>query len=737
MVEVESGSVQTVDAGGTNLERGGMGLTWSPDSRWLAYAKTFPNNFRRIVAWSSDEDETMTLTDRLADAVSPSWDRDGRHLYFLASTNLALSSGWANTSSIKGEPEYGAYVMVLRADDPTPFELESDEEPEPETDEQPADSEDAEEPSDSEDEGASVVEVRIDTQDIQRRIIALPLPVANYRETVAGQEGSFFIRDGSGTVHKFELEERKSTEFLSNANSLVVSADGEHLLYRSGGDWHIAGTSSPPESGDGRLDMALRMKLDRSAEWQQMFDEAWRYERDYFYDPGMHGNDWDEVRARYSPLVPFVRHRADLTYLLDQMNGEMAVGHSFVFGGDYPEVDDPSVGLLGADLVIEGNAWRISRIYTYESWNPSLTAPLDVAGLNVEEGSFITSIAGRPLDASQDPYELLDGTAGVQTELGLSETASGGDAWTITVEPISNENALRRRAWVEDNRRRVDELSDGKLAYIWVPNTGTPGLVSFDRYYFAQQDKLGAVIDERHNGGGNLDDYMVDLTTRKLRAAITNEVPNGNPIRLPAGIHGPKVLLINEMAGSGGDFFPWVFRQQNAGKLIGKRTWGGLVKSSVHYALVDGGALTAPDNAVYDPIAGEWIAENVGIAPDIEVEQDAAAVAAGRDPQLERAVEELLGMISDAADIPPPCFLASSEGATSRRSDDHRSLEWRHSNREPRGARRESSRRAATNGPTAALIAVLPPSPEVVALCLGRPLPESVAGPRHSPSKDL
>jgi len=249
------------------------------------------------------------------------------------------------------------------------------------------------------------------------------------------------------------------------------------------------------------------------------------------------------------------------------------------------------------------------------------------------------------ITAAENPYQYLDGTAGQQTILHINDKPSFDDAWQETVEPIRNDGGLRRRAWIEDNRRMVDSLSGGKLAYVWVPNTGGPGFEYFNRYFFAQQDKLGAVIDERFNGGGLLDDYMVDLMTRKLRAAITNEVPDGVPMRLPAGILGPKALLINEMAGSGGDFFPWVFRQQNAGPLIGSTTWGGLVKSSVHYGLIDGGALTAPDNAVFDPLENQYIGENVGIAPDIAVRQDAVMMSQGRDPQLERAVQEVLRLV--------------------------------------------------------------------------------------------
>jgi tricorn protease len=363
------------------------------------------------------------------------------------------------------------------------------------------------------------------------------------------------------------------------------------------------------------------------------------------------------VRERYAPLVPFVKHRADLTYLLDQLGGELSVGHSFVFGGDYPPVDTSRVGLLGADLAPDGERWRITRIYTGESWNPELRAPLDAAGLRIAAGHYLLAINGTELRVPDNPWRLLDGTADRQTVLRLNDRPTLDGSWTVTVVPLANENALRARGWVEDNRRLVDSLSKGRLAYVWVPNTGGNGWASFNRYFFAQQDRDGAVIDERFNGGGLLDDYMVDLMSRRLIGGITNDAANGAAFRLPiAGILGPKVLLINELAGSGGDYFPWAFRELKVGPLIGTRTWGGLVASCVPYPLVDGGAITSPCSAVFG-LKG-WTAERVGVPPDIEVPLDAKSVAAGRDPQLERGVAEALKLLeqSPVRPVAPPPF---------------------------------------------------------------------------------
>jgi len=663
---IGSKKIKTIDVGGTNLERSSIEMKWSPDSKWIAYAKSGSNMFRQIYLWSVESETATAITDPFADAFSPAWDLNKKQFYFLASTNRALSSGWANTSSMTADPTYAAYVVNLDAEDTSPFKPKSDEEEVKEADSKKDKNKDKEAKEEEESEKKDLG-ITIDFSNIGRRTLALPIPVRNYSYLLAGPANTVFLAErlpnSRGlTLHKFDLKTQKIKEFASAASGTYITPNGKHMLVRINGSWKIASTSGSNAKGAKSIQLNLQMKLDRTAEWNQMFEEAWRYERDYFYDPNIHGRNWNEVYKRYAPLVPFVKHRSDLNYIFDQMNGELSVGHSFVGGGDFPEVERNRVGLLGADFELDRGRYKIQRIYTTENWNPGLSGPLDAPGLNIKEGYYIVGINNRELTAEDNIFEFLDGTSGKQTVLHLNANPKFEGHWTEIVEPVRSEYSLRQRTWVEDNRRRVEALSNGRLGYVWVPNTGGGGFVSFNRYYFAQQDKEGAVIDERFNGGGLLDDYMVDLMTRDLRAALTNEVPNGKPMKLPAGIMGPKVLLINELAGSGGDFFPWVFRQQKAGKLIGTRTWGGLVKSSTHYLMIDGGRLTSPDNAVFDPNNNVFVGENVGIPPDIEVRQDAKSLSTGGDPQLERAVSELMKQLGAKKEIKVPPFNTPAKG---------------------------------------------------------------------------
>lgn len=676
LLNLETKEIQTIDVGGNNLERGRTGLTWAPDSKFLAYAKQADNGFKQIKIWSMADKQSRAITNRMANSVSPAWDQDGKHLYFLASTDYGLDSGWANTSSMSADHEYAPYIINLTRDQDSPFVLRSDEETVSEEkkkeDEKKSKNKDKKTDTEQKEKSAGkdkkkdkdkTVVVNIDYEGIERRILPLPMPEANYRAVIHGPKGSAFFlerKDGARglTVSKYSIKKREAKPYMSGVRSAAISFDTKKLLVNAKNNWHVVDATKPKAKLEKPLKLELETYLSRKQEWRQMFVEAWRYQRDYFYDPKMHGRDWDEVFDRYEPLVKHVKHRSDLTYLLDMVNGELSVGHSFVFGGDLPKVEKKRAGLLGADLIKESGFWQIARIYTAESWNPKLRGPLDQPNMKVAEGHYIVAINGQSLNAKDNPFKLLDGTLGKQITLKVNDKPTTDNAWNITVKPIRSEGSLRQRTWVEDNRRLVDELSQGKLGYVWVPNTSRPGFTSFNRYFFSQQDKMGAVIDERFNGGGLLDDYMVDLMNRKLRAAITNEVPNGKPMQLPAGIKGPKVLLVNELAGSGGDYFPWAFRQQKVGQLIGATTWGGVVKSSVHYPLVDGGALTAPDNAVFDPINNEWVGENKGIAPDIFVYQDAKSLEKGEDPQLLRAVKELMAQLDgkEPLVITPPAF---------------------------------------------------------------------------------
>jgi len=670
ILDLNTKKIKAIGHAGNNLDRGNMNLAWSPDSKWLAYNTSGTNGLRKIMVWKVGTNSPRQLTDAFADAVYPTWDRDGKHMYFAASTDVALGSGWANTSAMQADPEYSTYVINLTSEEASPFEPKSDEE-EVKKDEENKKSESKKDKKDKDKDGEKkeAMEVKIDFDNLTRRILPLPMSESNYLQLVAGPKGSVFIVErkpgNSGlTIHKFTLKDGEAKEYASGAGYISISSDGKKLLTRVKGSWTIMDATGGSGKGGETVNLNLKMNLDREAEWNQIFEETWRYEKDYFYDPNIHGRDWDVVYERYAPLIPYVKHRADLNYVLDMINGELSVGHSFVGGGDYPEVQSSKMGMLGADLTPHKGRWQIKRIYTTEAWNPGLSGPLDRPGTKIKNGYYLVGVNGAEIKSTDNPYKFLDGTAGQQTIIHINDKPTFEGAWQETIEPIRSDNGLRTRAWVEDNRRLVDSLSGGKLAYIWVPNTSGRGIVSFNRYFFAQQDKLGAVIDERFNGGGLLDDYMVDNMTRKIRAAITNEVPNGAPMKLPAGILGPKVLLINEMAGSGGDFFPWVFRQQKAGTLIGMTTWGGLVKSSTHYGMIDGGRVTCPDNAIFDPVNNEWVGENNGIAPDIVVRQDAKSLAQGRDPQLERAVQELMAQLPAEGSqiIKPPKFSTPAKG---------------------------------------------------------------------------
>ncbi|HET9705592.1 MAG TPA: PDZ domain-containing protein, partial [Vicinamibacterales bacterium] len=486
-----------------------------------------------------------------------------------------------------------------------------------------------------------------------QRILALGVPAGDHASLTAGPAGTVFYLEtprGGGqaapTLHRYQLRERRAAPFVEGIRSFALSADSKKLLYRADGNrWGVVGTDRPAKVGEGAIDVAgLDAMIDPRAEWAQIFRETWRIQREFFYDAAMHGADWQAVYDKYRPLLPFVAHRADLSYLIAMVGGELMVGHSYITApGDQPDSEPVPVGMLGADYSIENGRYRIRRIYTGENWNPELQAPLSAPGVQVSEGDYLLEVNGQPLIPPSSIYQSFQGTAGRQTLLRVNSTPSLEGSRVVTVVPVASEDGLRTRAWIEGNRRLVDKLSGGKLAYVWLPNTGMPGYTAFNRLYYAQQNKEGAVIDERYNQGGMVADYIVNELNRPLMGYFARR--DGKPSPSPmVGIYGPKVMIVNESAGSGGDALPYYFKQQKIGPLVGTRTWGALVGTLNIPATIDGGGITAPSLAFYD-INGRWSIENEGVAPDIEVEITPADAAAGRDPQLERAVQEAMKLL--------------------------------------------------------------------------------------------
>ncbi|HEX6598732.1 MAG TPA: PDZ domain-containing protein [Gemmatimonadaceae bacterium] len=683
VLDVASGKATQVDTDPYMMPDRSLAPRFSPDGRWIAYARRLPSMFRAIFVYDVQSGQRHQLTDGLADATSPAWDASGKYLWFLASTNFGPASGWLDMTSYDHPVTSALYMAVLKKGEPSPLLPESDEEKAAAAAAMPGapprDSADVtpQERAQRATVGASHPRVAIDFDGIAQRIIPVTgVAERAYGELQAGPAGTvYWIEDvpASGTaetsgprggvLHRYQVKERKAVPFASNVVDFDISADGKKLLYRTpgptGGLFIVDADKAVPAPNAGKLNVQLRMLVDPRAEFAQMFNEGWRNQRDYLYVKNMHGSDWPAMKKMYGALLPSVNHRADLNYLLDMMGAEIAIGHSFVRGGDIPETARPTGGLLGADFSIDNGRYRIAKVYDGESWNPELRAPLAAPGEEVRAGEYLLAVNGVELKGSDNVYRLLDGTANRQTVLTVGSRPTMDGARQVTVVPIPNEQGLRTRAWVERNRRIVDSLSRGALAYVYVPSTAGPGYTSVNRYYFAQQDRQGAVIDERYNSGGSAADYIIDLLQRDFDGYFNNPVGDRYPFTSPAaGIWGPKVMIINEMAGSGGDLMPWMFQHRKVGPLVGKRTWGGLVGTWDTPQFVDGGSMIAPRGGFFTR-ENKWAVENVGTSPDIDVENWPKEVIAGHDPQLERAVAEAMRLLKEhpvtrATKEPPP-----------------------------------------------------------------------------------
>ena len=664
-------------------------VAWSGDSKWLAYTRTVANHLHALYLYSVDSGKAAQVSDGMSDVRFPAFDRDGQYMFFTASTNQGTHASGLDMSSDAFPVTRNVYALVLSKDAPSPVAPESDEEKAaatdkpkaPDTDGKPADGQSGADTGNAAGKTAGPVAgakakpkpVKVDLDGIGERIVALPPPARNYEGLDTGKTGQIYLLVGAAgeqargrTLEKFDVKTKKTDRLAENITSFDLSADGEKMLIE------MAGPPLPPEAapnaqppvpqmaivsalvplkpGEGMLRLAgMEVHVDPKAEWKQMYHEVWRIERSYFYDPNFHGVNTEAAEKEYEPYLDTIQSRADLNYVFQEMLGSLTVGHLRGGGGTLPSPTRVPGGLLGADFEMSDGRYRIKTIYPGGNWDPALRAPLHQPGVKIAVGDYILAVNGEDLQGTDDIYRLLEGTANRTVTLKVSADASAKNAREVEVVPTGTDAGLRNLAWMEANRKKVSELSGGKLAYVYLPDTAQGGLTNFNRYYFAQNDKQGAIIDERFNGGGQVADYIVEAINRPLLAFWAPRY--GAIYRTPqASILGPKVMLVNEFSGSGGDAMPWLFRYTKAGPLVGKRTWGGLVGISGYPALMDGGMVTAPSFGFFSP-SGQWTIENHGVAPDVEVDMDPKLVAEGHDPQLERAVEIAMAELKKN---PPP-----------------------------------------------------------------------------------
>jgi len=661
---------------------------WSHDSKWIAFQNRNTRTlYDQIALYELATKTTTTVTDDFAMSGDPAFSTDGKYLYFTASIDQGPGlMGLNMTTSSTPNASTNLYVAVLQADEPNPLfpksddavdekkkkdeedadseeengeeEEGADESPEEETAEEGEGEEEDEEEEDEEEEGPA-----IDLEGLDQRILALPVASSRYGNLACAGDKLLFLEMGSGggrrrggggaTLKSFDFDSREAKELKKGIRGFSVSADGKSLLTSSGGSFSI----TDAKGGDGKtlgID-SVRVRVEPELEWPQILREVWRIERDYFYDEQFHGVDWPAMWERWKVFLPHVKHRADLTMMIQELIGELCCGHNYVGGGDRPGAPAGiSVGLLGADFEVTGGRFRIARILRGQNWNPTLRAPLTEPGVDAAEGDYLIAVNGQDLTAADNLYQAFEYTAGKQTDLTLSVNADGSEARTVTVVPTSSEGQLRFRTWIEDNRKRVEELSGGRLAYVYMPDTGGRGRAFFNRDFFSQLDKEGVVLDERYNGGGQVADYVIELLSRDVMSYWMNrEKWLGYS---PSGVMtGPKVMIINENAGSGGDWMPWAFKKFGVGPLVGPRTWGGLVGISGYPPLIDGGMVTAASFGIMDT-DGTWAVENVGVAPDHEVIEWPADIIAGKDPQLEKAVELALEALATQEKKPLPTY---------------------------------------------------------------------------------
>lgn len=645
-VDIDSGTPVKVDHGQYEGTSNFISGSWSPDSRWITYDKASRNGLDSIYIYSLEEKLSRKVTSDMTDDANPAFSPDGKYLLFVANREHNYSFSAVEFMHYHFNP--GKVVLAtLKAATPNPLAPESDEEPV---------KKEKKEAAQKEKKGKGKKEkialrVAIDFDNLEGRIIDLPVPDGNYGRILA-KKGRvlFYSRPVAGagkegmTLQEFDMKKRKLAVIASGIRFGAVSEDGtKALVLRGRNNWAIIDAKPGQKPAKGQIDLSgMRMRVEPRAEWKQIFTDAWRVARDFFYDPAMHGRNWPAIRKKYGKLLPYVAHRHDLNYLIGEMIGELNSSHTYRGGGDYPEVKRVRVGLLGCDLEAdkESGRYRIARIYRGQNWDPHRRGPLAQPGMNVKEGDYLLSVNGRGLRVPENPYAAFEDSVGKAISLRISSTPALSGSRNIIVTPIGNELMLRYRDWVNGNRHKVDQATDGKVGYIHLPATAAPGVEAFTRDFYPQLRKEALIIDVRYNNGGHIPDIFMSRLDRKLLGLWATRYTDGF-VSPHAAHYGPKICITNGYAGSGGDAFPYFFRLSGLGKLVGTRTWGGLIGISGTPTLMDNGAVAIADFSFYNP-EGEWDVENKGVSPDIEVDDRPDLMIRGHDPCLEKAIEEIL-----------------------------------------------------------------------------------------------
>ena len=614
--------------------------SFSPDGKWLTYYRNGANEYSVVYLYNIAERKEYPVTDRWYDSNSPAFSSDGKYLIFASARDFNPIY-----SSIEWNFAYrdmeGIYLVMLAKDTPSPFLLKDDQVM---AGSQPADSPkgDAKKGGKSKAQ-ADASAVRIDIDGIADRIVKVPVGTGSYGNFIC--DGSHLWYSGRGSVRMFDFAEQKD-EVIADRAMMMASADMKSALYMKGDDIYVVPLAprkadlSEPVALDGMI-----ATVNYEQEWKQIFDEAWRAYRDGFYLENMHGVDWQAMHDKYAALLPYVKNRLDLTYVIGGMIGELAVGHAYVDGGDHITVDQHNIGMLGAELQQVGTGYKITKILRGAPDRESLRSPLQEPGMNVKVGDIITAIDGVPTQGVSNIYTLLRDKAGVLTEL----TLEGGRK--IVVKPIQDEYPLYHNEWVQHNIDYVSEKTGGRVGYVYIPDMGPEGLREFSRYFFAQTDKEALIIDDRGNGGGNISPMVIERLLRQPYRLTMYRGSNRNGTTPERTLVGPKVLLVNKYSASDGDLFPWSFKENKIGPVIGTRSWGGIVGISGSLPYMDGTDIRVPFFTNYDT-RGNWIVENHGVDPDILIDNDPVMEYRGIDQQLDKAIEVILEQLKDRQPMP-------------------------------------------------------------------------------------